>query len=53
MCYDTINESISVTNNNTFTIGVTNTSGPGQLTSYGRCVSGHLDIRYLEIMLME
>jgi len=38
---------------NSFTARITNTFRPGQLTSYGRCVSGHSDSRYLELMIME
>jgi len=35
---------------NSFTIQITNTSTPGQLTSHGRWISGHSDTIYLELM---
>jgi len=53
MCYDTINDSISVQIVNTFTVWITNSCRPGQLTNHERYVSRHSDSRHLELMVME
>ena len=50
MCYDTINESISLQIVDSFTIWIKNNCRLGQLTSQNCWVSGHLGTRYLELM---